>query len=275
MWPLLASITALQRRGIDSINHLITVWFCLYQHFRIRVLWVSNASFDAEGPDCSSWNFKLKWCLRSLQRFSIGFKSDDGGGHFITGMLFSSSSFITFGVLWHSALSCMNRGSLLLATHIVLEPSSGGVSRLLTIGNRPPQTILSYSFDSISLCSKIRIGSILLPEKHAQTMILTRPDLKLGIRYCSSNACPFGRIIHYQWGSTPTHRRHSSENITFFRSSAVQSLYWLLCFADRYGLRRLYRLTNSTSLRRWHVVSCEIRRPVRFVILHKGKSVRR
>src|SRR5579859_3395075 len=84
----------------------------------------------------------------------------------------------------------------------------------------------SYSFAPIPPSSQIIIGPNLSPVKHAQTITLTCALLNVFFTYFQLSVSPRGRMTHCQRGFTPIHTLHSSDQITFFQSSIVQSLYF-------------------------------------------------
>src|SRR5579859_4253127 len=75
--------------------------------------------------------------------------------------------------------------------------------------------------------SQTMSGPNLSPVKHAQTITLTCALLNVFLTYFRLNLSPGGRMIHWRRGFTPTQRLDSSDQMTCFQSSTVQSLYFI------------------------------------------------
>src|SRR5277367_6057852 len=135
----------------------------------------------------------------------------------------------------------------------------------------------SYSFALIPLSSQIIIGPNLSPVKHTHTITLTCALLKVFLTYLRLSLSPGGRITHWRRGLTPIHMLDSSDQITFFQSSTVQSLYrcahcnLLTTFsADSPGFSAATQLANPASDRRRRRVVMEIGNPTILVISLRG-----
>src|SRR5438045_9088633 len=85
--------------------------------------------------------------------------------------------------------------------------------------------ISSYSSAPIPPSSQTINGPNLSPVKHAQTITLTRSPLNVFLTYLGLYFSPGGRITHCRRGLTPIHSIDSSDQMTRFQSSIVQSLY--------------------------------------------------
>src|SRR5271170_4037648 len=83
----------------------------------------------------------------------------------------------------------------------------------------------SYSSAPIPPSSQTINGPNLSPVKHAQTITLTCALLNVFLTYLRLSLSPGGRMTHWRRGLTPIQILDSSDQITRFQSSTVQSLY--------------------------------------------------
>src|SRR5271169_4847037 len=74
--------------------------------------------------------------------------------------------------------------------------------------------------------SQIINGPSLSPIKHPQTITFTLSDLKDFVTYFGLSLSSFGRMTHWRRGLTPIQTLVSSDQMTRFQSSTVQSLYF-------------------------------------------------
>src|SRR5438046_2754609 len=127
--------------------------------------------------------------------------------------------------LWHRALSCIKRKVFSSATCIGLDSNGCKMSSIRE--NNPLYKMSSYSFAPIPPSSQTTNGPNLSPVKHAQTITLTCALLNVFFTYFPLSLSPGGRMTHWRRGLTPIHTLHSSDQITFFQSLIVQSLYFI------------------------------------------------
>jgi len=127
--------------------------------------------------------------------------------------------------LWHRALSCIKRKVLSSLTCIVSDSDGCKMSSIRE--NNPSYKISSYSFAPIPPSSQTTNGPNRFPVKHAQTITLTCALLNVFFTYFRLNLSPGGRMTHCRRGLTPIHTLDSSDQMTFFQSSMVQSLYFI------------------------------------------------
>src|SRR5579859_4622040 len=122
------------------------------------------------------------------------------------------------------ALSCIKRKLVSSAACIVSE--SGSCRRSSMRENSPSYKMSSYSCAAIPPSSQMINGPSLSPVKHAQTITLTCALLNVFLTYFRLSLSPGGRMTHWRHGFTPIHILDLSDQITFFQSSIVQSLYF-------------------------------------------------
>src|SRR5579859_2119885 len=84
----------------------------------------------------------------------------------------------------------------------------------------------SYSFAPIPPSSQTISGPNLSPVKHAQTITLTCALLNVFLTYFRLSLSSGGRMTHCRRGLTPIQILDSSDQMTCFQSSTVQSLYF-------------------------------------------------
>ena len=221
MCPPLVAITAATCLGIDSMSFVINSIPCsLYNSLRMSAHF-SKTSLRVEGL-IPKWAHRAwKRSLKSVHRFSIGFKSGDYAGHFIVGMRHFVKNFLTFVAVWHGALSCMKRKVSSVATTI--ESAPGGTCNSLSTKVTTPSFKISRYWSALTFPASQTINEPgPAPVKHAQTIIVTFPDLTIPSQCLDKKAWPFFRM-HRHWRDFRLRTMELSSNqITFFQSSTVQ-----------------------------------------------------
>lgn len=165
------------------------------------------------------WNRRLK----RPQRCLIGLRSGELAGHFIVQICICFKYLMTDGTVWHGALSCMKIKSLGLTTEIksplFIENSS------FKNGTSPFSSVPIYSFAPCPPHSRTTSGLILVPVKHAQTIIPTCCPFNLGTRQSFWYFSPAHLHTHGFCGSSPIYTIHSSDYITLFQAFNIKCLY--------------------------------------------------